>query len=124
MYGTSDFWQRCMRIKSASYLFGKLLSKTFRIERGKKQGDPLSPALFNAGLENIMRQIQPALRRKGYGVALCEGGDDLLTNLFFCRLFPLGCVIGAATCAHDDRSDDLVPPNGARDPHGENEGAD
>ena len=33
-------------------------SRRFNIERGTKQGDPISPLLFNAVLEQIMRRVQ------------------------------------------------------------------
>ena len=34
------------------------LSKEFRIEKGVKQGDPLSSLLFNSASENIMRKLK------------------------------------------------------------------
>ena len=59
------------------------MSKSFKFGRGTKQGDPLSPALFNAVLESVLRQIQPAWRKKGYGIALGTEDTDILTNLRF-----------------------------------------
>ena len=68
----------------AGFIFcGSILIKHFRNERGTKQGNPLSRALFNSLLENIIRQIQTARRRNGYGAALGEHVADLLTNLRF-----------------------------------------
>lgn len=59
------------------------MSKSFNIGRGTKQGDPLSPALFNSVLEEVLRKIQPTWRQKGYRIDLGEGGTDIVTNLRF-----------------------------------------
>ena len=45
-------------------------SRAFSIERGVKQGDPLSSYLFNALLEHVFRKLKPAWTRKGLGVKL------------------------------------------------------
>jgi retron-type reverse transcriptase len=39
-------------------LVGKLLSDKFPIHNGLKQGDPLSPLLFNFALEYAIRKVQ------------------------------------------------------------------
>ena len=33
------------------------LSSSFEIKRGTRQGDPISPVLFNAALEQLMREL-------------------------------------------------------------------
>ena len=38
-------------------------SKEFKIERGTKQGGPMSPRVFNAVLENAFKEIQATWRR-------------------------------------------------------------
>ena len=43
-------------------------SKAFHIERGTKQGDPISPLLFNACLEKVMRRAKEKWRSKRWGV--------------------------------------------------------
>jgi hypothetical protein len=58
-------------------------SKPFDILRGTKQGDPISPQLFNAVLESALKTTQKEWRRKGWGVALGGGENDRLTNLRF-----------------------------------------
>lgn len=63
--------------------FATTASKPFKIERGAKQGDPLSPALFNSVLEEVLRIIQPVRRRNGYGISLGNKTKDILTNLRF-----------------------------------------
>jgi len=46
--------------------------RQFRIERGVKQGDVLSPSLFNAGLEHAFRNWKAKLRSQGLHVGLPE----------------------------------------------------
>ena len=62
-----------------------ILSKAFEIRRGTKQGDPLSPALFNAVLEDGLRKIKSKWHKKSseYAIAVGETGADILTNLRF-----------------------------------------
>ena len=60
-------------------------SKSFKIKRGTKQGDPLSPQLFNSVLEQALRDIQAKWRRNGWGIQLGGGKEreQLLCNLRF-----------------------------------------
>ncbi|KAJ2950316.1 hypothetical protein O0L34_g11682 [Tuta absoluta] len=51
---------------------------TFRIERGVKQGDPLSPRLFTSTLEELFKKLATTWEREGIVV-----GDRRLTNLRF-----------------------------------------
>ena len=62
---------------------GSTLSRPYNIHRSTKQGDGLSPALFNSVFEEVLKLIQPAWRRKGYSVRLRSGTKDILTNLRF-----------------------------------------
>jgi len=55
-------------------------SRTFGLERGTKQGDPVSPALFNAVLENIMRKLKDKWKPLKFGINV---GANLLNNLRF-----------------------------------------
>eukprot|EP00973_Karenia_brevis_P018771 2573167-Karenia_brevis.AAC.1 len=43
----------------------------------------MSPLLFNAVLEQAIRQVQPKWRQKGWGIRLGDETKDLLTNLRF-----------------------------------------
>ena len=56
---------------------GLVQGKQFPIKRGVKQGDVLSPLLFNAGLEHAMRKWKLRVQHCG----LYCGGDELLTNV-------------------------------------------
>jgi hypothetical protein len=40
-------------------------SKTLQIKRGTKQGDPIKPTIFNAVLEETLREVQPRWRERG-----------------------------------------------------------
>ena len=65
------------------HVSGGALRKAFAIQRRTKQGDPLSPALFNAALEKIMAPLQDAWQRKRWGVPLENRTGRRLTNLRF-----------------------------------------
>jgi len=60
-----------------------VLSKEFRIERGTKQGDPLSSMLFNSLSESIFRRLQHKWQKRGCGLRLQAMGQTTLTNLRF-----------------------------------------
>jgi hypothetical protein len=57
------------------------LSKPFSIKRGVRQGDPISPILFNAALETIMRKLKEKWSSKRWGLKL--EGPQRLQNLRF-----------------------------------------
>jgi hypothetical protein len=48
----------CLRETYSKVRIGKYLSDSFRIQNGLKQGDALSPVLFNFALEYTIRKVQ------------------------------------------------------------------
>ena len=65
------------------HILGGALSRPFVIGRGTKQGDPMSPGLFNAALEKVFGNIVGKWRAKGWGVPCENSLGDTLTNLRF-----------------------------------------
>ena len=57
-------------------------SRPFRILRGVRQGDPMSPVLFNAALEEVMRKCKAKWSTTGLGIRVDEQ-TERLTNLRF-----------------------------------------
>ena len=64
---------------------GSVCSKKFAIQRGTKQGDPISPVLFNAILEKGMRCLKVTWTERGYGFRCQRPGhsEEWLQNLRF-----------------------------------------
>jgi hypothetical protein len=58
-------------------------SRMFGIFRGTKQGDPISPILFNSVVESFMRRLKDRWTTKGFGVQLGTLPSSTLTNLRF-----------------------------------------
>ena len=59
-------------------------SDIFDIEKGSKQGDPMSSLLFNTVLQYSLKdEIQRWQKKKGMGIYLSDHDRDCLTNLRF-----------------------------------------
>ena len=59
-------------------------SNIFDIQKGSKQGDPLSSLLFNTVLQYSLKdEIQRWQKKKGMGIHLSDHDHDCLTNLRF-----------------------------------------
>ena len=69
--------------KRTGHVIADKVSKQYKIQRGTKQGDPLSPKMFNAVLERALGKVQAEWRKKGFGIAFGEGLEDRLCNLRF-----------------------------------------
>ena len=68
---------------SAHYNRLNKTNKQFEIGRGTKQGDPLSPKLFNAVLEKVFSKAKSRWEASGWGVRMAGGKQERLTNLRF-----------------------------------------
>jgi len=49
-------------------------SRCFEVRRGVRQGDPLSPVLFNLVLSRVLQEVESVWQRRGYGTNV---GQDL-----------------------------------------------
>ena len=58
-------------------------SLAFQINKGTKQGDPISPMIFNAVLEDVMRKVKAKWERSKYGMQLGHIPQTMITNLRF-----------------------------------------
>ena len=58
-------------------------SRVFAIQRGTKQGDPISPLLFNTVLEQVMRPLKQKWMKERKGIKLGAAADDTLQSLRF-----------------------------------------
>ncbi len=46
------------------------MSRKFAITRGTRQGDPISPTLFNSVLEDMMKDLQQSWQKRGFGIGV------------------------------------------------------
>ena len=80
---------RYVRLLAALYkdqcgqVVGVTMSRSFKLERGTKQCDPMSPGLFNAASEKIFQNINPAWQSRGWGIPLENKLGEMLTNSRF-----------------------------------------
>ena len=58
-------------------------SREFQIQKGTKQGDPISSFIFKSVLEEVTRKVKAKWASKKYGRQLGYGPDSVLTNLWF-----------------------------------------
>lgn len=62
---------------------GDAMSRNFDILKGTKQGDPISPVIFNTVLEQVMRRVKTKWKERKYGVQLGYSSNTMVTNLRF-----------------------------------------
>ena len=76
-------------------------SKEFDIQRGTKQGDPISPILFNSVLESIFRVIKRQWITRGHGIRLRQYASQCITNLRFADdVLLIGKLVRSGRDAH------------------------
>ena len=66
--GYIELLQRLYAGQKSQVSVDNMLSRCFCIERGTKQGNPLSTMLFNAVLEDVFHEIRPEWTRKKYAL--------------------------------------------------------
>lgn len=82
-HGYIELLKRLYSQQAGTVRFDGKRSKKFEIQRGTKQGDPLSTLLFNSLLEHIFQQITTTWSRKKLGLEISLGVTEYLTNLRF-----------------------------------------
>ena len=59
-------------------------SRRFQVQRGVRQGDPLSPVLLNLVMAQILMEAETTWQRRGYGTEVGRGlGGKRLTHVSF-----------------------------------------
>ena len=81
--GYIELLQRLYADQTGRVLVDSMLSRSFMLGRGTKQGDPLSSLLFNAVLEDVFRDLRPKWLRKKYGLEMSLGAECYLTSMCF-----------------------------------------
>nr|GEU55770.1 cysteine-rich receptor-like protein kinase [Tanacetum cinerariifolium] len=85
----------CLSSTSISVLINGSPSKEFHMERGLRQGDPLSPLLFLLIAEALQVTITEACNKGVFkGVSLREGGD----NIYFLQYADDALFFGKWSC--------------------------
>ena len=72
-----------------AHVQGECQSRSFPITKGTEQGDLISPLIFNAVLEDVMRKVKCKWGKRKYGMSLQPELEEHLTNLRWrraCRL--------------------------------------
>jgi hypothetical protein len=80
--GYVDILRNLYRKQSAQVKTDKV-SREFAIEKGTKQGDPLSSMLFNSLLEKMMATVKNRISDKKYGIQMGTLDSSRIANLRF-----------------------------------------
>ena len=81
--GYIELLQRLYAGQTSQVSVDSMLSQKFSVQRGTKQGDPLSTLLFNAVLEDAFRDVRPRWARRKYGLEMSIGTPTYLSSLCF-----------------------------------------
>ena len=81
--GYIELLQRLYADQTGQVSVDSMLSRSFVLGRGTKQGDPLSTLLFNAVLEDAFEDVRPSWTRKKFGLDMSIGAKCHLTSVCF-----------------------------------------
>ena len=92
-------------------------SEIFHIQKGSKQGDPMSSLLFNTVLQySLKNEIQRWQKKKGMGIYLSDQERDCLANRRFADDVMLFCNLRRTAAEYDVRIQESNRESGTQDP--------
>ena len=81
--GYIELLQRLYAGQTGRVSVDSMLSRSFVLGRGTKQGDPLSTLLFNAVLEDVFNDLREKWIQKKFGLEMSLSTESYLTSLCF-----------------------------------------
>ncbi len=93
--GGQNFYIRCLQrlyADQTGYVLTDMKSRGFHIGRGSEQGNPISPSLFNATLEQNHAGYQIKVGCQAMGSATGDGAERPINESAICWRYTIGRI--------------------------------